>query len=400
MKHAGRSTLLALLFVCVLVFGLTLSAMAAPIGTPAGTNLTNTATINYDVGGNPQPPETTNTLTLETDRKLDVLVDEFSNATQAVSPGDTAATMTGGKCLGFNVTNESNATLDIPLTLNQTGTTDPFGGTDNFDIAILGNCEIRLDDGDNTCETSASDSTITKLDDLASGSTSKVWVTCTISNAQVDGDLAAVSLLASFAETTGVAIPTDDNGNADIPGTVDDVFADGECLSGALPAGHGCDGNDAAYDGKHSDTDSFEIASADLTVAKTSVVYSDPVNGVSADAKAIPGAVITYTITVTNNGSANAENVVVTDDLTTMVDAGYLAFKTEYDDAGTNCAAGYGIVVSTASSAPAPVTCETNAGSDDSADYNITTVKTVTATIGTVASGGGVQTVKFQVTVQ
>lgn len=395
MKHARRSTLFTLLFACVLVFGLTLSAMAAAIGTPAGTNLTNTATINYDVGGNPQPPETTNTLTLETDRKLDVLVDEFGNLTQSVSPGDTLAGMTGGKCLGFNVTNESNATLDFPLSVNETSTTDPFGGTDNFSTS---GCQIRLDDGDNACETSASgDTAITSINDLASGDTVKIWVACTIPNTQVDGDLAAVSLLASFAETNGTPIATDDNGSADIPGTVDDVFADGNCPATATSPGGCQSGNDTNYDGKHSDTDSFEIASADLVVAKTSVVYSDPVNGVSADAKAIPGAVITYTITVTNNGSANAENVVVTDDLTTMVDAGYLAFKTEYDDAGTNCAAGYGIVVSTASSAPAPVTCETNGGSDDSADYNITTVKTVTATIGTVASGGGSQTVKFQV---
>ena len=46
------------------------------------------------------------------------------------------------------------------------------------------------------------------------------------------------------------------------------------------------------------------------------VFISDPVNGVSADAKAIPGAVIEYCIAVTNAaGGATATNVTVADDL-------------------------------------------------------------------------------------
>ncbi len=47
-------------------------------------------------------------------------------------------------------------------------------------------------------------------------------------------------------------------------------------------------------------TNTFVVASAALSVSKASDVISDPVNLVSVDAKAIPGAVVEYTITVSN----------------------------------------------------------------------------------------------------
>ena len=58
-----------------------------------------------------------------------------------------------------------------------------------------------------------------------------------------------------------------------------------------------------------------------LTVTKTSLVYSDPVNG-TIFPKAIPGAFVTYTITVANPGSVAIDNnsVVVTDPTATGLD--------------------------------------------------------------------------------
>ena len=52
-----------------------------------------------------------------------------------------------------------------------------------------------------------------------------------------------------------------------------------------------------------------------IMVVKSSTIISDPVNGVSASAKAIPGAEVQYTIQVINNGSgvADADSIVVTD---------------------------------------------------------------------------------------
>jgi uncharacterized repeat protein (TIGR01451 family) len=72
---------------------------------------------------------------------------------------------------------------------------------------------------------------------------------------------------------------------------------------------------DAGNDNSEFADDQYAIVSATLAVTKTSKVISDPINGVSANAKAIPGAVVEYTITVVNSGGAPATNVAVVDTL-------------------------------------------------------------------------------------
>ena len=57
---------------------------------------------------------------------------------------------------------------------------------------------------------------------------------------------------------------------------------------------------------------SFCRPTANLALAKTSSIVSDPVNGTS-NPKAIPGAVMRYCLLVTNNGSATATSIVIAD---------------------------------------------------------------------------------------
>ncbi|MDO9367109.1 MAG: proprotein convertase P-domain-containing protein [Sphingopyxis sp.] len=59
---------------------------------------------------------------------------------------------------------------------------------------------------------------------------------------------------------------------------------------------------------------SFCRPTTNLTIAKTSSVVSNPVNGTS-NPKAIPGATMLYCILITNNGSGTATGVAVTDPL-------------------------------------------------------------------------------------
>lgn len=58
----------------------------------------------------------------------------------------------------------------------------------------------------------------------------------------------------------------------------------------------------------------FNVAGANLTIAKTSSVITDPVNG-TANPKAIPGALIRYCLLITNGGPAEAAAISINDSL-------------------------------------------------------------------------------------
>ena len=102
------------------------------------------------------------------------------------------------------------------------------------------------------------------------------------------------------------AVVTNDSGSANTAG-VDTVFAD---AAGAT---------DGAEDGTHSAGDDYTVAAADISVFKSSVVISDPING-TTNPKAIPGATIEYCISVTNaSGSATATGVSISDSVPNFV---------------------------------------------------------------------------------
>jgi uncharacterized repeat protein (TIGR01451 family) len=105
------------------------------------------------------------------------------------------------------------------------------------------------------------------------------------------------------AGSQGSAIGTDSSASSDDPNVVDIVFGDAVGPD---------DPNQTKADGYNSSRSAFRIASATLAASKTSLVLSDPVNGTS-NPKAIPGAVVQYTITVDNTGGTAASNVVITD---------------------------------------------------------------------------------------
>jgi uncharacterized repeat protein (TIGR01451 family) len=64
--------------------------------------------------------------------------------------------------------------------------------------------------------------------------------------------------------------------------------------------------------------DQFYVQTAALSVAKTSLVVEDPINGaLSATVfpRAIPEAIVEYGVTLTNLGNADAEVVTITDEI-------------------------------------------------------------------------------------
>ncbi|RDC59709.1 hypothetical protein HME9302_00901 [Alteripontixanthobacter maritimus] len=324
------------------LIGLSTPAMAE--GTQAGQTITNTVTVNYNVGGVAQTAETASD-TFTVDRRVNFTVVETGNGATSVSPGSSESYVT------FEVTNLSNAALDFSLDVAQ-------DGADDFNIRQPGTLndgfQLYLDNplAGTVGEFDAADTLITFLDEIPEDETVTVFVVGDIPGGTVTGNTANVTLTGTAAEagTTGVlgADVVANTGDADDPNAVDTVFAD------------------TGNDGIESDTDTFVVSAAALTVSKTSRVISDPVSGVT-NPKAIPGAVVEYCINVENGaGSATATGIQVTD---------VLVANLTFDNT-------FGVFVD--------ATADVNnvcSGGTDSGTYTAGT-RTVAGTLSDIAAGG------------
>lgn len=270
------------------------SNAAHAAGTTAGSTITNTVTVNYQVGGVSQTAVNASD-TFTVDRKINLTVAELGSVTTSVAPGQTAAVT------AFTVTNLSNDGLDFGLAATQaTGGTAPHGGTDNFNVT--GPAIYRDTNGNGTYE-AGTDTAVTYLDELPADASQVVFVVANIPTGQINGDKATVILTATAREagaaaTQGAVVTQTSGANT---AAEDTVFADG--------AGS----DDAANSGTFSARDDYTVAAAVLTVTKTSRVISDPVNN-TTNPKMIPGAVVEYCISVANGaGAATATNIAISD---------------------------------------------------------------------------------------
>ncbi|HWW56776.1 MAG TPA: hypothetical protein VN047_07775 [Sphingopyxis sp.] len=282
--------------------GLTaLSSVAATpafaAGTTAGTTITNTATVDYQVGGIAQGQQSaSNNFTV--DRKINLLVEEVGTVTTTVVPGQTNAVTT------FQLTNSSNETLDFALVASQiAGGTTAHGGTDTFDAT---NVRIYRDNSSTGTVGSwdVGDTLLTGyVDELVVDTAIRLFVVADIPAALANNAVAGVTLRATAREgglagTQGATITETTGANT---AGKDTVFADIAGVTG-----------DAARDGSHSDNDDYTVQTATLAVTKTSRVISDPFNN-TTNPKLIPGAVVEYCIAVANSGGAAAASVVIND---------------------------------------------------------------------------------------
>ena len=247
---------------------------ASAAGTNAGTTITNTVTLNYQVGGVAQNAVTASD-SFTVDRKVNLTVSEVGSATTSVAPGQSAAVTT------FQVSNTSNAALDFALAASQlAGGAAAHGGTDNFDAT---NVRIYLDNAATGTVGSydAGDALVTYLDQVAADANATVFVVVDVPLGRANGDVAGVRLTATAAEPTAggsLGATVTETSGANTAGE-DTVFADTDA-----------NGN-TARNGADFAEDDYTVSAAALTASKTSRIISDPFNGVT-DPKMIPGAVV------------------------------------------------------------------------------------------------------------
>ena len=251
--------------------------------TPVSTPVNNTAKLNYTVGSVAQSEVTSNQDTFLVDRLIDVqVVNNDPSKTIPVTPGATVQTLT------FTIANQGNDAEDYDVLYE-----DVAAGVDQYNPT---NCKVDVGAGYVAFPTTVN---------IGAEGSQVVTVQCDIPSLPnvSDGDDASIILKALIKNRTN------DTNAVDVAGTVQNVMADAA----------GTASGDAINDGAHSDTATYHVVSADLTIDKKSCIVSDPINDAASGTTTvhrIPGAIIRYEFEVKNNGSADATAVAITDVIT------------------------------------------------------------------------------------
>lgn len=274
--------------------------------TQAGTEVRNTFTLDYLVGGAVQTQ--INSLATPTLFTVDRLVDLV-----VASQGDnTVVPNSVDQQLVFSVSNEGNDTQAYDLSFVDRS-------DDNFDTTVPASSVPTLVyyadlDGNGEFDPDGLDGSPTTYDPAARPQVAPdevLWVVVSrdISIDANDTQTASITLVADTYTLAGVEVLADSDGNS-LEGDAENVLADGF-------------GTDQEVDnaGDHSATATYLVAAAELTGEKLVTVYSQVSDatacgvfpGNATGGYAIPQSCVEYVISVSNAGSVPATNLVVND---------------------------------------------------------------------------------------
>ncbi len=309
------------------------SQSAWAVGTPVGTVIENTATVDFILAGTPTTL-VSNTTSITVVERIDVVV-TLQSPQVLVAANDT------NRALLFTVTNTGNGTETFQLAIDSAIVGDDFDPIPSVTAIYF--------DTDGSGDFSAGDvAYVPATNDpvLAADASIDVLLLNDIPGAVVNGNIGRSQLTATSATGSGA------------PGT---EFA-----------GQGDGGVDAIVGnsgGQVADIGEYLVSNILINVIKTLTV-ADPFGGIQA----IPGATITYTITVEVTSAGTATASVISDPIPT--------FSTY---------------------APGSITLNAGALSDatdaDAGEFDTTGVPTVVVRLGDLTQVDGIQTIVFQVTI-
>lgn len=271
---------------------------ASAAGTAVCSSITNTARINYDVGGIGQTPIDGVAAAFNVASKVNLTVTTTDATFVSVSPGATTGVLT------FTVKNDGNTKQDYALTgvskVNGAWVVYGAAATDNFDPSTF-NVYVEskaVADGYDAADTA------TYIDELPPDATATVYVVITgapaVALARINGDIAVYSLNANTHDADGI-------GGSLGPETTNASTA-GACSAPVVLADL-VDGTDdevsANPTGDHSARSAFKVTSAVITINKVATTLWDPIN-YNSSPKAIPGALVQYVVTIANAAAATA----------------------------------------------------------------------------------------------
>jgi uncharacterized repeat protein (TIGR01451 family) len=315
---------------------LLISAASAPAlgaGTAAGTVIENTATVTFDLNGS-QIVLQSNTATVTVQERIDVNV-TVQSAQVLVAANDT------NRALLFRVTNTGNGNETFSLAIESV-----LGGDDFDPVPAV---PAIYFDTDGSGDFNAGDIAYVPGNNdpvLAADASVDVFVVNDIPNLVANSEIGRSQLTATSATGTGA------------PGT--EFTGQGD---------NGVDAIIGTSTGESRDTGEYLVSDVQVSVVKAQAV-SDPFGG----AQPIPGATITYTISVEVIGTGAATASVVSDPIPTW---------TTYVPAS--------IALNTVSL--------TDPGDADAGEIDTSGAPTVVVRLGDLTAADGIQTVEFQVTI-
>ena len=258
---------------------------ASAAGTPAGTPITNSATLTYSIGGQVGVPLTAVARAITVAELINVVLTWQDGTPVSVNSPDP------GKALAFLLTNTGNGPETFRLTRNNTIAGDQFDPVSVAAGSVY--LESGLQAGFQATGPNADIAYVAGVNDpaLAADASRTIYLYSSIPAGQATGALGYASLMA--ASTTAGA-----------PGAV----------PGATLAGLGQGGVDAVVGGSRAQAvarGTYIVSGIALSVVKAVVAVQDPKGG----ALVMPGAVLTYRVTLTLTGVGIADNLSFSDPL-------------------------------------------------------------------------------------
>jgi uncharacterized repeat protein (TIGR01451 family) len=275
----------------------TWGSLAHAAGTDAGVQISNTASVNYTVGGVAQTQVNSAPAQFLVDRKIDLSLIETNTAPSNTTPGATAVVTT------YKLTNTGNGAQGYDFTAANTGGT-LFAHADGYDVS---NLLVRVSGTACVAATTTTPAfageTVTTVPTLAKDACVYVFILADSPTSATNAQAANVRLTAISREATTLAdldtLAATALTVADDPNTVQIVFADSAT------------GGQTARDGRAFADDQYYIVGPSLAATKVAAVQADALQ--PTNPKPIPGATVQYTITLTNSGAAAANAVVIGD---------------------------------------------------------------------------------------
>ncbi len=278
-----------------LLAGMLATGQQAVAQTAAGVTVDNEATVTFTVGGVLQDAVTSDTASFVVDRRVAFSIVRTQTDLTPVTPGQT------DQFVEFRLRNDSNSTLDFLLSDSVAPNGTEIRSGEFASGSVMDNTRIRVAATPTTGANPTPDlgTVIENITGLATGEEILIRIYADTPTGLLNADIAGL-ILEGVAALSGTELT--ETAGADRPDQIDNVFVDG------------ADGDGFA---SQTEVEGFTVSAATVGATKTAATVSDPINGLSADAKPIPGAFVEYTFTLENTGSVAADNVTITDALNT-----------------------------------------------------------------------------------